>query len=226
MSDAGKTGIQRHSSLSTGVSRFRAHEHRARSPSPRKMISSSLNPFASRGSAPTTPSVLRIGRCSPLKQLDLPSGVLVQTREVSPSPAPPISRQVTPPADDFGTAEKPFTGFRGGATWLDLPRTKKTLGLDLSWPCTDETKEPVRLDILELEPLCQFRGLRALKITGMLQSYQPYIWQAAWLNLELEELCLEMALEPTIDSAGHAAQWRPICDGWEMDKNPSAEPVY
>lgn len=185
-----------------------------------------MNPFTSRGSAPLTPSALRLGRSSPFKQPDLPPGVVVKTREVSPSPAPPISRHATPPVDDFVTAEKPFIGFRGGLTWSDLPREKKSLGLDLFWPSTDETNEPSRLNIIELEPLCQFRFLRSLKITGMLQSYQAFIWQAAWLNLDLEELSLEMALEPEIDSTIHRVQWRAIKDGWEMDKKHSAEPVY
>jgi hypothetical protein len=128
--------------------------------------------------------------------------------------------------DDFATAENPFIGFHGGSTWSDLLRTKKTLGLDLFWPNNEETNESVRLDIIELKPLCQFRCLRSLKITGMLQSYQSYIWQSAWLNLDLEELSLEMALEPKIDSTLHVAQWKPIGDGWEMEKKHSAEPMY
>jgi hypothetical protein len=60
----------------------------------------------------------------------------------------------------------------------------------------------------------------------MLQSYQSYIWQTAWLNLDLEEMSLEMALEPKIDCTLHAAQWKLIRDGWEMDRKQSAEPVY
>lgn len=172
------------------------------------------------------PSALRLGGSSPFKQPDLPPGVIIKTREVSPSPAPPLSRQPSPPVDDVATAENPFIGFCGGSTWSDLLRTKKTLGLDLFWPHSAESDEPVRLEINELKPLCQFRSLRSLKITGMLQSYQSYIWQTAWLNLELEELSLEMALEPKIDSAIHVAQWKLIGDGWKMDKKQSAEPVY
>jgi hypothetical protein len=128
--------------------------------------------------------------------------------------------------DDFATAENPFIGFRGGSTWSDLLLTKKTLGLDLFWPHSEASDEPARLEINELKPPCQFRYLRSLTITGMLQSYQLYIWQAAWLNLDLEELSLEMALEPKIDSAIHALQWKVIEDGWEMDKKHYAEPVY
>lgn len=226
MSDAGKTGLQRHASLSTGVSRFRAHERRTRSPSPRKMMASALNALSCRGTTPTMPSARRLRRSSPCKQPDLPPGVIVKTREVSPSPAPPLSRQPSPPVEDLAIAENPFIGFRGDSTWSDLLRTKKTLGLDLFWPHSEDSDEPVRLEINELKPLCQFRSLRSLKITGMLQSYQSYIWQTAWLNLDLEEMSLEMALEPKIDCTLHAAQWKLIRDGWEMDRKQSAEPVY
>ncbi|OOQ83749.1 hypothetical protein PEBR_33376 [Penicillium brasilianum] len=198
------------------------HDHPPRA----RLMASSLNPFTSRGSAPMTLSALRSGRSSPFKQPDQPPGVIVKTREVSPSPAPPISRQPTPTADDFATAESPFIGFRGGLTWSDLPRTKKTLGLDLFGPSGEETNGPSCLNIIELEPLCQFRCLRSPRITGMLQSYQAFIWQAAWLNLDLEELSLEMGLEPEIDSTVHRAQWKAIKDGWEMDKKHYAEPVY
>lgn len=173
-----------------------------------------------------SPLPLGLGRTSPFKQPELPPGVIVKTREVSPSPGPPPSRQPLPIEDDFATAEKPFIGFRGGSTWSDLPRTKKSLGLDLFWPCMDEENGPVCLDITELKPLCQFCGLHSLKLTGMSQSYQKYIWQAAWLNLDLEDLSLEMALEPKIDSIVQTSQWKPIKDGWEMDKKYSAEPVY
>ncbi|KAF3384919.1 hypothetical protein F1880_001778 [Penicillium rolfsii] len=227
-SDAGNTGLQRHASLSTGVSRFRAHERRKRSPSPRKMMAIAMNAFASRDTTPAMPCALRLGRSSPCKQPDLPlpPGVIIETREVSPSPTPPLSRQPSPPVDDFATAANPFIGFRGGSTWSEMLRTKKSLGLDLFWPYSEESDESLRLEVNELKPLCQFRSLRSLKITGMLHSYQFYIWQTAWLNLDLEELCLEMALEPKIDSAIHAAQWKLIGDGWGMDKKQDAEPVY
>lgn len=56
----------------------------------------------------------------------------------------------------------------------------------------------------DMKALCEFRHLRSLQIGGMLQSYQKYIWQTCWLNPGLEELTLEMALEPTIsDSYSH-----------------------
>lgn len=45
----------------------------------------------------------------------------------------------------------------------------------------------------DLSPLCLYRDLRILKITGMMQSYQWYIWLVVWLNPQLTDLVLEMA---------------------------------
>lgn len=47
----------------------------------------------------------------------------------------------------------------------------------------------------DLSPLCLYRELRSLKITGMMQSYQSYIWLVVWLNPQLIDLTLEMAGE-------------------------------
>jgi hypothetical protein len=77
-----------------------------------------------------------------------------------------------------------------------------------------------------MKPLCQFRGLRSLKLVGMTQSYQTYIWQAAWLNLELDELELGMVLKPEIASSTHAGQWKPIQEGWTMDDEQTSDPSY
>ncbi|KAL9107914.1 MAG: hypothetical protein Q9227_007236 [Pyrenula ochraceoflavens] len=66
---------------------------------------------------------------------------------------------------------------------------------------SQEPVEEVEDDIFPLEdlkPLCQFRSLRYLQLNGMLQSYQKYIWLTTWLNPNLEELVLEMALKPSI----------------------------
>lgn len=82
------------------------------------------------------------------------------------------------------------------------------------------------LSLSELEPLCQFRNLRSLKLVGMMQSYQPYIWQAVWLNVNLIELELGMALEPEILSRTRYAQWNLIQEGWTMDQKNTGEPVY
>ncbi|KAJ5175728.1 uncharacterized protein N7482_001605 [Penicillium canariense] len=226
MSDVKPPGVRRHSSLTTRASRFWDTEHRARSPSPCRMAPPPMNPFASRISAPGSPPAPRQGRLRPVKPPELPPGITIETRGVSRSPPPSLSYRTEPPVDDFATAAKPFIGFPGGSTWADLPQHKKTLGLDLFRPCPTELDELACLGIEEMRPICQFRHLRSLTITGMLQSYQSYIWQVAWLNFDLEELHLEMSLEPKVHSAIHAAQWKPIQDGWEMDKRYSAEPVY
>jgi hypothetical protein len=60
----------------------------------------------------------------------------------------------------------------------------------------------------------------------MLQSYQAFIWQTAWLNLGLDELELGMVLGPEIMSVTHGRQWKLIEEGWTMDEKQSAEPVY
>ncbi|OJD14749.1 hypothetical protein ACJ73_09046 [Blastomyces percursus] len=79
-------------------------------------------------------------------------------------------------------------------------------------------------DILPVEaiaPLCNFRNLRFLKLAGMSQSYQKYIWQAAWLNPGLETLELEMALEPCIRRA--FAGWPYIKGGWVQQSKPDGD---
>ncbi|OJD15834.1 hypothetical protein AJ78_03931 [Emergomyces pasteurianus Ep9510] len=79
-------------------------------------------------------------------------------------------------------------------------------------------------DILPLEamvPLCNFRNLRLLRLTGMSQSYQKYIWQTAWLNPGLEELELEMTLEPCIRRS--FSGWPYIKGGWIQSNKPDGE---
>ncbi|KAJ5757238.1 uncharacterized protein N7511_007420 [Penicillium nucicola] len=88
-----------------------------------------------------------------------------------------------------------------------------------------EEKDDGILAIVELKPLCEFRNLRSLKLTGMLRSYQTYIWQAVWLNTKLETLDLGMALEPDIFSAP-STQWKQIKTGWKMSGKMYADPVY
>src|SRR5436309_14198076 len=66
-----------------------------------------------------------------------------------------------------------------------------------------------------MRQLCNFRHLRSLLLNGMLQSYQKYIWQTCWLNPALEELTLEMALEPSIHDP-YSQQWPVIEGDWKM----------
>ncbi|KAJ6071097.1 hypothetical protein N7499_009111 [Penicillium canescens] len=107
----------------------------------------------------------------------------------------------------------------------ELPRSKATLGLDLFSSIEEEEKDDDILAIIELKPLCEFRNLRSLKLTGMLRSYQVYIWQAVWLNPNLEALHLAMALEPGILSI-QSTEWKQIKTGWKMSGKQYADPVY
>lgn len=128
-----------------------------------------------------------------------------------------------------GTPAKPLMYFRGGASWNCLPRDMQAIGIDVFWPVKNNqvgmSDRREVLHIEELAPLCQFRCLRVLKLTGMLQSYQKYIWQAAWLNTELEELELGMALAPRI-RRNYQGKWPFIKGGWTMSGDSYGEPVY
>ncbi|PGH06361.1 hypothetical protein GX51_02371 [Blastomyces parvus] len=89
---------------------------------------------------------------------------------------------------------------------------------------SDEDEDDDDDDILPIEaiaPLCNFRNLRFLKLAGMSQSYQKYIWQVAWLNPGLETLELEMALEPCIRRP--FSGWPYIKGGWIQQSRPDGE---
>lgn len=240
--------LQRQGSVTKASSRFRDFGRRVRSPSPVK-TSAPATPVASRYwfAKPSASATPRPPFRSPLKRSDSPKRTNVETVEVpaSPTPVPRLlpsplpSRPATPlprllPTSlpgplaivDTATPAKPLVEFPGGASWTFLPRTKTTLGLDLFWRCVDDQDEMECLSLIEMKPLCQFRRLRSLKLVGMMQSYQTYIWQAAWLNFGLEELELGMALEPEILSRPLGAQWKPIQEGWSMEERQTADPVY
>lgn len=230
MSEAPRTPLQRFSSLAHSP---RLHDlaRRARSPSPLKR-SAPVTPVGPRfwsvkTSAPNTPAP-RWQLLSPMKRPESPTKTktktAVETVEVPESPPP--SPRLASVFVNIATPAKPLVGFRGGPSWRFLPRDKSTLGLDLFWSCADNQEGINCLDIMELKPLCQFRGLRSLKLVGMMQSYQTYIWQAAWLNLALDELELGMVLKPEIISLTHGSQWRLIREGWTMDEEQKAEPSY
>jgi hypothetical protein len=141
---------------------------------------------------------------------------------LSRSPITPIDSPIT---SGLATPVKPIQFFRGGPSWGELPRSKATLGLDLFSSIEEEEKDDGILAIIELKPLCEFRNLRSLKLTGMLRSYQVYIWQAVWLNPNLEALHLAMALEPGILSI-QSTEWKQIKLGWKMSGKQYADPVY
>lgn len=127
-----------------------------------------------------------------------------------------------------GTPAKSLMFFRGGASWNCLPRGMQGMDIDLFWPVKQDQEVGNDREVLHIEemaPLCQFRRLRVLKITGMLQSYQKYIWQAAWLNTELEELELGMALGPRI-RRNFTGDWPFIKGGWRLREDTYGEPVY
>ncbi|EEQ92315.2 uncharacterized protein BDCG_07435 [Blastomyces dermatitidis ER-3] len=86
---------------------------------------------------------------------------------------------------------------------------------------TDDNDDDDILPVEAIAPLCNFRNLRFLKLAGMSQSYQKYIWQAAWLNPGLETLELEMALEPCIRRA--FSGWPYIKGGWVQQRKPDGE---
>lgn len=135
-----------------------------------------------------------------------------------------------PPPQGLGSPDRPFAYFRGGVSWKYLSTDTETLGLDLFWPIKKEeenrnNRENDMLAIEELRPLCTFHNLRVLKITGMMQSYQKYIWQTAWLNPDLEELELEMALEPCVRK-NIVGGWPLIKGGWRQRDIHHEEPVY
>ncbi|KAI1975438.1 hypothetical protein LOZ12_000917 [Ophidiomyces ophidiicola] len=116
---------------------------------------------------------------------------------------------------------KPIMSFRGGSSWRHLDAERDNVYLDLFWSSHKENPfRPEIMPIVELAPLSNFRHLRILKLTGMLQSYQPYIWQAVWLNQNLEELHLEMALEP--GKSGRGELQRRVGFGEYLDKHAIA----
>ncbi|PYH91240.1 hypothetical protein BO71DRAFT_460449 [Aspergillus ellipticus CBS 707.79] len=141
------------------------------------------------------------------------------------------------------TPSKPLMDFRGGETWARLANDRYELGIDVFWPdeldaeweVDEETAADSKnqqqpelrmLDIEQLSPLCQFRNLRSLKITGMMRSYQKYIWQAAWLNPNLEELELGMVVEPRITLNIGNLTWPFIKHGWQRRHYAYAPSFY
>lgn len=72
-----------------------------------------------------------------------------------------------------------------------MDHNKHHLEIDLLRPEGEAHVFPLQ----DLSPLCLYRELRILKIAGMMQSYQWYIWLVVWLNPHLTDLTLEMAGE-------------------------------
>jgi hypothetical protein len=113
-----------------------------------------------------------------------------------------------------GTLKNPATEFQGGPAWIYLDPDQDELCLDLLWPVVvGDDQYYYKMNVEEMKPLCAFRNLRYLKITGMLASYQKYIWQCAWLNYGLEILILEMASVPRV-FAHLKKDWPWIKNNW------------
>lgn len=132
--------------------------------------------------------------------------------------------------DSMDGFDKPMISFRGGSAWQALDLNCGVLALDLFWPTKKNSPfdNPFRPDIMpveELVSLCNFRNLRKLKLTGMSQSYQKYIWQTVWLNPAIEELELEMALEPCIRRTFNA-DWPSIKGNWSYRTADEMPGVY
>ena len=87
---------------------------------------------------------------------------------------------------------------------IRMEHNKQHLEIDLFRPELEEGVFPLH----DLSPLCLYRDLRTLKIIGMMQSYQSYIWLVVWLNPQLTDLTLEMAgkAEPLDEKAIAKAQ--------------------
>ncbi|OKL63045.1 hypothetical protein UA08_01215 [Talaromyces atroroseus] len=94
---------------------------------------------------------------------------------------------------------------------LPLISSQENLWIDL-WQSPDEAGDkPNPLDEQYLSSLKSFVGLRCLRVTGMLKSYQKQLFQAIWKMEQLEDLQLRMAEEPRLASGVH---WRRIEEGW------------
>lgn len=74
---------------------------------------------------------------------------------------------------------------------IRMDHDKHHLEIDLLRPKGEANIFPPQ----DLSPLCLYRELRSLKIIGMMQSYQSYIWLVVWLNPQLTDLTLDMAGE-------------------------------
>jgi hypothetical protein len=132
---------------------------------------------------------------------------------------------------DLGEPSRPIMHFRPNL-WRHLERDRSTLNLDLFWPLKPGTahddSEDEEFDVFPLDdmrPLCDFHHLRSLQLNGMLRSYQKYIWRTCWLNPALEELTLEMALEPTMHDPYR--QHCPVIEGdWKMTREGEGSMEY
>ena len=109
---------------------------------------------------------------------------------------------------------------------IRMNHNKQHVEIDLFRPESERGAFPLQ----DLSPLCLYRDLRTLKITGMMQSYQSYVWLVVWLNPQLTDLTLEMAgeAEPldmkTIAEAQKYAMCKPTMRGVAEGKTRTEVP--
>ena len=147
------------------------------------------------------------------------------------STASETSSTATEVNTELGGRSRPIMHFRP-RTWKHVQKDREELNIDLFWPIKDDEEEEEtdseHDDIFPLEalqPLCEFRNLKSLKLSGMLQSYQKYIWQTCWLNPGLEDLALEMALAPEL-TEGFDSAWSTIDIEWTMMSEDETSTQY
>ncbi|KAL2816284.1 hypothetical protein BJX63DRAFT_142735 [Aspergillus granulosus] len=87
----------------------------------------------------------------------------------------------------------------------------------------EEEEKPTIFPTNEMVSVCTFRNVHVLKITGMMQSYQMYILQAAWLNANLNEYEIGMALSPRLC---RCYKWPYTQRYWQLNKTTMGEQVY
>ena len=141
--------------------------------------------------------------------------------------ATPTTQTSTPKQTLFDTRREqqqpigPFTP----DMWQYFNSDETRIEIDLYWPRefggedehdeSDDASHDSSFPLEGLRPMTEFRKLRVLHLTGMLDSYQKYIWQTCWLNPELEDLTLEMVLEPELAPA-YKSEWLQMDGDWEM----------
>lgn len=91
----------------------------------------------------------------------------------------------------------------------DIPN-QESIWVDL-WIPIRAGDRVIPLDAQYLSSLKSFVGLRYLKVTGMLKSYQKDIFRAVWNMDSLDHLDLRMAEEPQLLPGVY---WRRIEKGW------------
>ena len=106
---------------------------------------------------------------------------------------------------------------------VNMSRRNRHVGRDLYTPVRSELdNQPLTVD--DLAPLCLFSHLRSLKVLGMMQSYQSYIWEVVWLNPQLNELTMGMEVEDerldcnVVEKARQYAQSRPTVARYQEKK--------